>query len=63
MEEIKRKYIKLFAKYSKVAPDSVDMPLPFDSDLLEELTIEWYKIQLERFRKDQPTQNDDERDR
>lgn len=51
-EEIKNRYIKSYAEYSKVAPDEVTIPLPLNEKELEEVGIEWYKNQLEKFRKD-----------
>jgi len=52
LEDVKKKYIKLYAQHSKKSPDSVIWPLPLNESELEELAIEWYKVQVEKFRRD-----------
>lgn len=51
-EEIKQQYIKSYAEYSNLSPKEVKKPLPLNENELEQLMIEWYKNQLERFRMD-----------
>ena len=48
----KKQYIRAYAEYSLVLPEAVRKPLPLNETELEQVTIEWYKIQLERLRKD-----------
>lgn len=51
-EDIKKRYIKLYAEHSVISPESVENPLPLNESELEQLEIEWYKVQLERLRRD-----------
>lgn len=51
-EEIKQKYIKLYAEHSMVSPEKVKSSLPLNETEIEQVSIEWYKKQLERFRRD-----------
>ena len=55
-DTIRQQYIKLYAEHSKVSPKAVVKPLPLNETELEEVTIEWYKVQLERLRKDKTFQ-------
>lgn len=50
--EIKQQYIRLYAEHSQVAPEKAQKPLPLNETELEQAEIEWYKKQLERYRKD-----------
>ena len=51
-DKVKQQYIRAYAEYSLVSPEAVEKPLPLNETELEQVTIEWYKIQLERLRKD-----------
>ena len=57
-DTIKQQYIMLYAEHSKVSPEAVTKPLPLNETELEQVTIEWYKVQLERLRRDKTFQPD-----
>ena len=57
-DSIRQLYIKSYAEYSVIPPEKVDNPLPLDETELEQATIEWYKVQLERLRRDKTFQPD-----
>lgn len=57
-DTIKQQYIRLFSEYSTISPEAVKMPLPLNKNELEQVTIEWYKVQLERLRKDKTFQSE-----
>lgn len=57
-DTIKQQYISLYAEHSIVSPEAVKKPLPLNETELEHVTIEWYKIQLERLRRDKTFQPD-----
>lgn len=55
---IKQQYISSYVEHSTVSPEAVEPPLPLNETELEQVTIEWYKIQLERLRRDKTFQPD-----
>lgn len=57
-DTIRQQYIRLYAEHSTVSPEAVKKPLPLNETELEQVTIEWYKIQLERLRRDKTFQPD-----
>ena len=57
-DTIKQQYIRLYAEHSIVSPKAVKKTLPLNETELEQVTIEWYKIQLERLRRDKTFQPD-----
>lgn len=50
-EEMKNRFIEAYAKYAMHAPKETKIALPLDEGGLEQASIEWYKTQLERLRK------------
>lgn len=57
-DTIRQQYIRLYAEHSTVSPEAVKKPLSLNETELEQVTIEWYKIQLERLRRDKTFQPD-----
>lgn len=55
---IRQQYIRLYAERSTVSPEAVKKTLPLNETELEQATIEWYKVQLERLRRDKTFQPD-----
>lgn len=51
-EDVRRKYIDLYASKSPIAPKEASYPLSLDEAEMRELSIEWYRTQVERLRKD-----------
>lgn len=51
-EEMKNRFIEAYAKYAMNAPKETNTALPLDEKGIEQASIEWYKAQLERLRKD-----------
>ena len=57
-DSIRQKYIELYAEHSIISPETVKKPLPLNETEIEQVTIEWYKVQLERLRRDKTYQPD-----
>lgn len=57
-DSIRQKYIELYAEHSIISPETVKKPLPLNETEIEQVTIEWYKVQLERLRRDKTFQPD-----
>ena len=57
LEEVRKKYIKLYSENAVCDPRKAMYPLDLDEAELKELAIEWYKVQLQRFRKDKSEMN------
>lgn len=57
-DTIRQQYIRLYAEHSTVSPEAVKKTLPLNETELEQATIEWYKVQLERLRRDKTFQPD-----
>lgn len=58
-EDVKKGYIKSYAEHSIVSPTKIDRKLPLNEEELEQLTIEWYKVQLKRLREDRTFDDQD----
>ncbi len=51
-KDVRKGYIKSYAEHSAVSPTETYTILPLNEEELEQLTIEWYKVQLKRLRED-----------
>lgn len=49
-KEISQQYVRAYAEFSKISPEETTLPL--NDNELDEVTIEWYKMQLKNLRKD-----------
>lgn len=57
-DTIRQQYIRAYAEHAIVPPDADEAHLPLNETELKQVTIEWYKTQLERLRKDRTFQPD-----
>ena len=58
LKAIWQKYVKLFAEHSFVSPEDQYSPLSLNEEELRELSVEWYKVQLEKLRNDKTFNQD-----
>jgi len=57
-KEVKKQYIKSYAECSTISPEEMKEYLPLNETELEQLSIEWYKVQLKELRKTKTFQPD-----
>lgn len=49
-KEVKQRFIKAYAKYAMCSPEEMKKSLPLNEIELEQASVEWYKVQLERLK-------------
>lgn len=57
-KEVKKQYIKSYAECSMINPEEIKESLPLNEIELEQLIIEWYKVQLKELRETKSFQPD-----